>query len=61
MDDLNEKIEEIIEDIADIWLKIVVIFLFIGLLITAPVWLVPYLVYRAFKQKKEDREHDTSK
>jgi len=61
MDDLNEKVEEIIEDIADIWLKIIVIFLFIGLLITAPVWLVPYLVYRAFKQKEEDRENGDSK
>lgn len=61
MDDLQEKIEETVENVVDVWLWIIGFLISAVLLATAPVWLVPYLVYRAFKQKKEDREHDTSK
>lgn len=58
MDDLHEKIEETVESVIDIWLWIIGFLLSAVLLVTAPVWSVPYLVYRAFKQKEEVREND---
>ena len=58
MDDLQEKIEETVETVIDLWLWSIGFLFSIVLLVTFPVWLVPYLVYRAFKQKEEDRENE---
>ena len=58
MVDLNDKIDSVVDGVVAVLIWIIIVAIFLIVMITAPVWLVPYLVYRTFKQKKEDREND---
>lgn len=53
MDDLNEKIEDIVEVVTEVWLGIITILLTIGFLVTSPVWFLPYLIIKKIKEAKE--------
>lgn len=47
---------EMFEAIIDIWVAVITGLLYIILLFTSPIWIVPYLIYRTVKQKRGGRE-----
>ena len=53
MDDLQEKIDETVESIVDVWLWIIGFLFLIVLLVMLPVWIVPYLIIRKIKRARE--------
>ena len=54
---LFDDLDEVLDSIANIWELSICLFSYIGLLITSPVWIIPYLIIKAFKEK-EDRENE---
>lgn len=53
MDDLNEKIEETVESVIDVFIWTIGFLFLIVLLVMLPVWIVPYLIIRKIKRARE--------
>ena len=53
MDDLNEKVEEVADGVIEAWLYVLAFVISLVIIITSPVWLVPYLIIRKIKRARE--------
>lgn len=53
----KDDLEEVLDGIVDILASIIKLICFIGLVITSPIWSIPYIVYKELRDK-EDRENE---
>lgn len=53
MVDLNEKVDSVVDGVVAVLIWIIIVAIFLIVMITAPVWLVPYLIIRKIKRARE--------